>query len=161
MVKRNSVVDAFKTFVNQQRGIAVNMDTKGESGPGWEIRISGNGERNTIAHSGGAGLSVDALTAIRGLIENATLLDTEVHEHHSNNSKTPATDSFEKSAVFIDGTKIEANAGRYTFVWKTAVNKHQSRLGERIATELPLLPEKAGVGIVMPKQVIKVFHCPA
>ena len=61
--------------------------------------------------------------------------------------------SFEKSAVFIDGTKIEANAGRYTFVWKTAVNKHQSKLGERIATELPLLLEKAGVGVVMPKQV--------
>ena len=27
--------------------------------------------------------------------------------------------SFEESAVFIDGTKIEANANRYTFVWKT------------------------------------------
>ena len=61
--------------------------------------------------------------------------------------------SFEKSAVFIDGTKIEANAGRYTFVWKTAVNKHQAKLGEKIATELPLLLKKAGADIVMPKQV--------
>lgn len=61
--------------------------------------------------------------------------------------------SFEESAVFIDGTKIEANAGRYTFVWKTRVTKNQAKLGEKIATELPLLLEKAGVGIVVPKQI--------
>ena len=61
--------------------------------------------------------------------------------------------SFEQSAVFIDGTKIEANAGRYTFVWKTRVTKNQTKLGEKIATELPLLLEKAGVGIAMPKQI--------
>ena len=36
--------------------------------------------------------------------------------------------SFEESAVFIDGTKIEANANRYSFVWKTAVTKKQLKL---------------------------------
>lgn len=61
--------------------------------------------------------------------------------------------SFEQSAVFIDGTKIEANAGRYTFVWKTRVTKNQAKLGEKIATELPLLLEKAEVGIAMPEQI--------
>ena len=61
--------------------------------------------------------------------------------------------SFEESAVFIDGTKIEANAGRYTFVWKTRVTKEQEKLGNKIVTELPLLLEKAGVGIVAPKQI--------
>ena len=61
--------------------------------------------------------------------------------------------SFEESAVFIDGTKIEANAGRYTFIWKTATTNKQRKLGEKIATELPLLLEKAGVGIVAPKQI--------
>ena len=30
--------------------------------------------------------------------------------------------------VFIDGTKIEANANRYTFVWKKAVNKFYEKL---------------------------------
>ena len=40
--------------------------------------------------------------------------------------------SFEQSAVFIDCTKIEANAGRYTFVWKTRVTKNQAKLGEKI-----------------------------
>lgn len=61
--------------------------------------------------------------------------------------------SFEESAVFIDGTKIEANAGRYTFVWKTRVTKEQEKLGNKIVTELPLLLEKAGVGTVAPKQI--------
>ena len=61
--------------------------------------------------------------------------------------------SFEDSAVFIDGTKIEANAGRYTFVWKRNVSSNQIKLGEKIETELPLLLDKAGVGITMPKQI--------
>lgn len=61
--------------------------------------------------------------------------------------------SFEESAVFIDGTKIEANAGRYTFVWKTNITNKQFKLGEKITTELPLLLEKAGVGITVPKQI--------
>ena len=34
--------------------------------------------------------------------------------------------------IFIDGTKIEANANKYTFVWKKAVTKHQARLFEKI-----------------------------
>ena len=61
--------------------------------------------------------------------------------------------SFEKSAVFIDGTKIEANAGRYTFIWKSATTNKQKKLGEKIVTELPLLLEKAGAGITAPKQI--------
>lgn len=35
--------------------------------------------------------------------------------------------------IFIDGTKIEANANRYTFVWKRAVAKNQEKLGEKAA----------------------------
>ena len=35
--------------------------------------------------------------------------------------------------VFIDGTKIEANANKYTFVWKKAVTKNQERLFDKIA----------------------------
>ena len=58
--------------------------------------------------------------------------------------------SFEESAVFIDGTKIEANANRYSFVWKTAVTKRQAKLGENIAEELPKLLEASVTGIVAP-----------
>ena len=35
--------------------------------------------------------------------------------------------------IFIDGTKIESAANRYTFVWKKAVTKHQKRLCQKIA----------------------------
>ncbi|QUL58043.1 IS1182 family transposase [Paenibacillus tritici] len=33
---------------------------------------------------------------------------------------------------FVDGTKIEANANRYTFVWGKAVSKHKSKLQEKV-----------------------------
>ena len=58
--------------------------------------------------------------------------------------------SFEESAVFIDGTKIEANANRYSFVWKTAVTKRQEKLGKKIAEELPKPLEASGTGIAVP-----------
>ena len=61
--------------------------------------------------------------------------------------------SFEESAVFIDGTKIEANANRYSFVWKTAVTRRQARLGERIAEELPKLLEVSDTGIAAPRTI--------
>ncbi len=35
--------------------------------------------------------------------------------------------------IFIDGTKIEANANKYTFVWKRAVSKTQEKLGQKAA----------------------------
>jgi transposase len=44
--------------------------------------------------------------------------------------------------IFPDGTKIEANANRYTFVWKKAVEKFSARLSEKaklIAAEMEKL----------------------
>ncbi|MFD1906643.1 hypothetical protein ACFSQ7_25635 [Paenibacillus rhizoplanae] len=32
----------------------------------------------------------------------------------------------------MDGTKNEANANRYTFVWGKAVNKHKAKLQEKV-----------------------------
>ena len=34
--------------------------------------------------------------------------------------------------TFVDGTKIEANANRYTFVWGRAVKKHKERIAEQL-----------------------------
>lgn len=34
--------------------------------------------------------------------------------------------------IFIDGTKIEANANKYSFVWKKAVNKNEVKLHEKV-----------------------------
>ena len=33
---------------------------------------------------------------------------------------------------FVDGTKIEANANKYTFVWKKAIEKYRSKLQEQV-----------------------------
>ena len=39
--------------------------------------------------------------------------------------------------LFVDGTKIEANANRYTFVWAKAVEKRLKKLSEYIICRLP------------------------
>ena len=76
----------------KQRGTVVCKDTTQGDSDGWTINISRQGETNTISHAGKGRLSELGLSNIRGLIENAVLLDTEVHEHHANNSKSPETD---------------------------------------------------------------------
>ena len=35
-------------------------------------------------------------------------------------------------SIYIDGTKIEANANKYTFVWRKSIIKYQTRLTEKI-----------------------------
>ena len=47
--------------------------------------------------------------------------------------------------IFIDGTKIEANANRYTFVWAKAVEKNLQKLKVKINQELPSLCQKYGL----------------
>lgn len=34
--------------------------------------------------------------------------------------------------IFVDGTKIESRANKYTFVWKKAVGKHETRMHEQL-----------------------------
>lgn len=36
------------------------------------------------------------------------------------------------ATTIVDGTKIEANANRYTFVWGRALKKHKSRIAEQL-----------------------------
>ena len=33
---------------------------------------------------------------------------------------------------FLDGTKIEANANKYSFVWEKSTQKHQANLREKV-----------------------------
>lgn len=42
---------------------------------------------------------------------------------------------------FVDGTKIEANANKYTFVWGKAVVKHKARLQEKVHTLFETIAE--------------------
>jgi hypothetical protein len=37
----------------------------------------------------------------------------------------------DQEAIFIDGTKVEANANKFTFVWKKAVNKYHGKFVEK------------------------------
>ena len=39
----------------------------------------------------------------------------------------------ELAHLFIDGTKLEANANKYSFVWKKSTNKYQTRLEKKIS----------------------------
>ena len=46
--------------------------------------------------------------------------------------------------LFVDGTKIEAYANKYTFVWKKAVEKNLIKLDKKIETILPVIAERYG-----------------
>lgn len=48
-------------------------------------------------------------------------------------------------SVFIDGTKLEANANRYSFVWKKSTQKNEAKMQEKMKAELPKLAEQFGV----------------
>lgn len=48
-------------------------------------------------------------------------------------------------SVFLDGTKLEANANRYTFVWKKTTQKKEDKLQEKMKEELPKLASQFGL----------------
>ena len=50
--------------------------------------------------------------------------------------------------IFIDGTKIEACANKYTFVWKKAVTKNQEKLMVKLADLIAECEELFGIRIV-------------
>ncbi len=44
--------------------------------------------------------------------------------------------------LFVDGTKIEANANKYSFVWKKSTNKYEVRVEEKLKKLISELKEK-------------------
>jgi transposase len=48
--------------------------------------------------------------------------------------------------LFADGTKIEANANRYSFVWAKSVSKYEVKLDEKLAELLKRLSEEYALG---------------
>lgn len=60
-----------------------------------------------------------------------------------------------ETEVFVDGTKIEANANRYTFVWKKAVTKRQARLLQKTALLVGDILERYGFKPLWHKEVRK------
>lgn len=47
--------------------------------------------------------------------------------------------------LFVDGTKIEAYANKYTFVWKKTVEKNYAKLIKKIENGLPIICERYGL----------------
>lgn len=61
------------------------------------------------------------------------------------------------ATVFIDGTKIEANENRYSFVWKKSVEKKLVKLRELGRKELPGIVQALGVKWHVPGE-LQIHH---
>ena len=59
--------------------------------------------------------------------------------------------------IFIDGTKIEACANKYTFVWKKAVTKNQAKLLIKITNLIAECEQLYGIRIVH-GDIVKMKH---
>ena len=55
--------------------------------------------------------------------------------------------------IFIDGTKIESAANKYTFVWKRAITKNQARLYTKITSFVAECEELYGIRTVYHDQI--------
>ena len=56
-------------------------------------------------------------------------------------------------AAFIDGTKIEANANKYSFVWKKATAQKTEKLLKKIHDELPAKLKEVGIRFYIPEKI--------
>lgn len=59
--------------------------------------------------------------------------------------------------LFIDGTKLEATANKYTFVWKKSVMKNQKKLMDKIPAFILKAEEDFGIKILY-KIEVKIYH---
>ncbi len=53
--------------------------------------------------------------------------------------------------MFIDGTKLEANANKYTFVWKKSINKSEIKLQEKLRILIKTLNANLNLSYKIPK----------
>lgn len=56
--------------------------------------------------------------------------------------------------LFVDGTKIEANANRYTFVWKKAVNKNEAKMYIKIQSCIEEINQSYQTGFKITKETL-------
>lgn len=62
-----------------------------------------------------------------------------------------------KDAVFIDGTKIEACANKYTFVWKKSISRYQANLLDKLAGFVAECEILYGIRLIY-KNTVKMKH---
>jgi transposase len=63
-----------------------------------------------------------------------------------------AMDELSLETVFIDGTKLEACANKYTFVWKKSVGKWEEKMLQRITDATGLLNREYMTSFTVPKE---------
>lgn len=56
--------------------------------------------------------------------------------------------------LFVDGTKIEANANKYSFVWKKSTTKYEARLRERLAKLTREMTSRYGIPSDTPEELL-------
>lgn len=59
--------------------------------------------------------------------------------------------------IFIDGTKIESFANKYTFVWKRSVTKRMAKLGESLSAFVQACEDLYGIKVAYTNEV-KIYH---
>ena len=59
------------------------------------------------------------------------------------------------SSIYIDGTKIESNANRYSFVWRKSVEKNQEKLRVKIINTIGLNNELTSEEVL---EVVKILY---
>lgn len=67
------------------------------------------------------------------------------------------TNEISKDTLFIDGTKIESAANRYTFVWKKTVDKNMNKMLDGIPNFVSKCENDFGIKIIY-KDKIKMYH---
>ena len=60
--------------------------------------------------------------------------------------------------LFVDGTKIEANANKYSFVWKKSVTKYETRLLEKLEQTVSTLRNGYGVWTEKPGELLSALE---
>ena len=75
--------------------------------------------------------SYKTINRIRVNPNTDALIESLFIQFHSQCLKQNLIDN---NSIFIDGTKVEANANRYTFVWKKSIQNHESKLNENSKT---------------------------
>lgn len=67
--------------------------------------------------------------------DNAEAIFREINEYIENH------DEIDKDTIYIDGTKLEANATKFSFVWKKATVKYQAKLMNKMSKDIVELDE--------------------
>lgn len=60
--------------------------------------------------------------------------------------------------LFVDGTKIEANANKYSFVWKKSTTKYETRLYGKLAKLVPELSSRYGIMTDTPEELLSALE---